>query len=153
MTTPLIDATRPTRDWPADLRPHVGEHRLIELALEGAQIVGERLPRPEGIAEDQPSPRLLLTLLTYCYAAAIYGSEDIEWACDKDPSVHYLCAKTPPEQEDIRRFRRANRPSIEACLVWIYGQACPAKDPGHSLADFVRQKLELAIMMDTASCE
>lgn len=136
-----------------DLRLAVGERRLIELALEAVQLVGEELPRPVRALQDQPSPRMLLTLLTYCYAAGIYGSEDIEWACESDASARYICANTLPDHDAIRRFRRANRPWIGACLGWVYGKACPADIASTELAALVRQKLELAIMMDTAACE
>jgi hypothetical protein len=96
---------------------------------------------------------MLLTLLTYCYAAGIYGSEDIEWACEHDVTVRYICANTLPTQDNIRRFRRANRPWVEACLVWVYGKACAAEATSPDLAPFIRQKLELAIMVDTATAD
>jgi hypothetical protein len=153
MKTALINAARPTRESPENLRRIVGERRLVELALEAAQLVGENVPRPEKIVEDQPGSRTLLTLLTYCYAAGIYASEDIEWACESDAAARYICAKTRPDHEVLRCFRRANRPWIEACLGWVYGKACPTDIAGSELAALVRQKLELAIMLDTATAD
>jgi len=153
MITALMNAARPTRESPEDLRRVVGERRLIELSLEAAQIVGEGLPRPERIVEDQPGSRTLLTLLTYCYAAGIYASEDIEWACESDAAARYICAKTWPDHDALRCFRRANRPWVEACLGWVYGKACPTALASSELAALVRQKLELAIMVDTATAD
>ena len=153
MIATFTNTRQQTTSFPDDLRSIVGERRLIELALEAAQIVGEALPRPEGTLQDQPSPRMLLTLLTYCYAAGIYASEDIEWACESDAAARYICAKTWPEQDALRCFRRANRPWIEACLGWVYGKACPKDIASTALAALVRQKLDLAILLDTAACE
>lgn len=168
MTTMLIDAEQRTPRLPADLRQHVGEHALIELALDAAQTVGEQLPRPLGSA-GLCSPQMLLTLLTYCYASGVYGSEDIEWDCHNNAAVRYLCANTSPDQEIIRHFRRANREWIEACLRCVYQglygtTAVPVSSeclstPGlmtrsnAEIINVVRRKLELAIMIDTAMCE
>ncbi len=147
MTT-IFENPRPqTPENADDLRSVVGERRLIELALEAAQFVGEGLPRPEKIREHTPSPKMLLTLLAYCYASGIHGSEDIEWACENDLGVRYICANILPDQNTIRRFRRANRPWIEACLTRIHDAVCGA-DAG---AAFSRKKIELAIFTDTAA--
>ena len=166
--TMLIDIEQRPSGLPADLRQHVGESALIQLALDAAQIVGERLSPPLE-AEGRHSPPMLLTLLTYCYAAGIYGSEDIEYACRNDAATRYLCANTSPDQDAIRSFRRANRPRIEACLTRVYHRACcetfapvsrgPLPIPrletrsSAELTSIVRRKLELAIMIDTAMCE
>src|SRR5439155_8426144 len=99
MTT-LIDVEQRPSGLPADLRQHVGERALIELALDAVQTVGERLPRPLD-APGRHSPQILLTLLTYCYAAGIYGSEDIEYDCRHDAATRYLCANTSPDQDAI----------------------------------------------------
>jgi hypothetical protein len=165
--TMLIDAEQRTPGLPADLRQHVGERALVELALDAAQTVGDRFPRPFEAA-GRHSAQMLLTLLTYCYAAGVYGSEDIEYDCRHDATTRYLCANGLPDQDSIRSFRRANRPRIEDCLARVYRNACdlrPAEagsEPGVAafqaerrpdIAHFVRRKLELAIMIDTAMDE
>ena len=166
MTT-LIEVQQRPSGLPADLRQHVGERALIELALGAVQTVGERLPRPLD-APGRHSPQMLLTLLTYCYAAGVYGSEDIEYDCRHDAATRYLCANTSPDQDAIRNFRRANRPWIEDCLACLYRNACDLKPAPMTresppipdlkrrtaeLTRFVRRRLELAIMFDTAMCE
>jgi hypothetical protein len=153
MKTPLIDAVRPVRDLPEDLRRVVGERRLIEFALEASLSVGEALPRPEKLLEGQPGSQTLLTLLTYCYAAGIYGSEEIEWACEHDSSARYICAKTWPDQDTLRCFRRANRPWVEACLLWVYAKACPTQAATTDVPAFICRKVELAIVVDTATAD
>ena len=168
MMTMLIDAEQRTPGLPADLRQHVGERALIELALEAGQTVRARLSRPLG-PEGQCSPPRLLTLLTYCYASGVYASEDIEYDGRNDPATRHLCANTAPDQETIRNFRRANREWIEACLTCVYQSVCggapapgsrqPRPIPGRQtrssaeIVNVVRRKLELAIMIDTAMCE
>ena len=153
MKIAFTDAKRLMREWPEDLRQALGERRLIELALEAAHIIGEGLPRPEAVAADQPSPRMLLTLLTYCYAAGIYASEDIEWESESDAGARYICANVPPEQDTVRRFRRANRPWVEACLAWVYGQAFKSDATSAVVAAIVREKVELAILADSATAD
>jgi hypothetical protein len=153
MKTALIDAVLPVRDLPEDLRRVVGGRVLIELVLEASLWVGEALPRPEKLLEGQLGSQALLTLLTYCYAAGIYGSEEIEWACENDSSARYICAKTWPDQDTVRCFRRANRPWIEACLLWVYAKACPTEVATTDVPAFIRRKLELAIMVDTATAD
>lgn len=169
MTTMLTAVEQPAQKLPADLRPSVGERALSEWALAAVQTVGPRLRSCSGTLEGGFSPQMLLTLMTYCYASGIYGSEDIEWDCQNDPTARAICANTCPDQDTIRRFRRANRPWIEACLACVYGRACgvtsaqTSREPSpipelkaRTSADLIgvaRRKLELAIMIDTAMCE
>jgi len=148
-----MDAAQLTQEWPKDLRRAVGERRLVELALEAAQVTGEDLPRPKGTAANQPNPQLFLTLLTYCYASGIYGSEEIEWASQNDVCVHYICGSTFPEAHFLRRFRRANRPWIEACLARVWCKACPVTETCPCPATGARQIIERAIMVDTATAD
>jgi len=135
------------------MRRLVGERRLIELASEAARLVGEGLPRPERLLDGQPGPLMLLTLLTYFYAAGIYSSEEIEWACEHDASARSICETTGPTAESLRRFRRANRPWVEACLAWVCAVACAAPESSAELNAYVREKLELAVMIDMATAD
>ncbi|MBE0540609.1 MAG: transposase [Verrucomicrobia bacterium] len=151
----------------ADLRQAVGERTLIAWSLDAVHLLGDRLPGLSGAAIEEGSPRMMLTLLTYCYAAEIYGSEDIEWACRHDAAVRYVCGNEAPDQESLRRFRRVNRPWIEACLMWVHSKAEAANSPATEtevsplarlspqayadLAVLVHRKLELAILIDTAA--
>ena len=94
---------------------------------------------------------MLLALLTFCYAAGIYSSEDVEWDCRNNFAVGCLCANRHPDQDSIRRFRRANRPWIEECLARVYDRACGAEPADEDAGrKFARAKLGLAVMIDTA---
>lgn len=65
------------------------------------------------------APKMMLTLLSYCYAAGIFGSRHVEQAIEDDPTVRYICARTRPRERDIRQFRRQYRAQIRACLIQI----------------------------------
>jgi hypothetical protein len=146
-------------DLREDLRQSVGESALVTLALDTAQTVATQRAWLSGPAEAQPSPQTLLALLTYCYAAGIYGSQEVEWTCHNDPVVRSICTNTLPDWPAIWRFRNANRPWIEECLVRVYGAAsdvAPTPAPefrGEAPPDIigiVRRKLRLAVWTDAA---
>jgi hypothetical protein len=156
MKTMELDRGRSAPALPEDLRQTAGTCALVEMTLEAAQAVGGQLPRWSGVAEGPFNPRMLLTMLTYCYAAGIYGSEEIEWATGDNPAVRYLCANAYPDWKTIRRFRNANRPWIEECLAWVYGLACGVKageEGDANLARFAREKVKFSVLMDTAMAE
>jgi len=109
---------------------------------------------------------MMLTLLTYCYAAGIYASEDIELAPAHSPQIRYICAGRYPEADTLRQFRRANRAQIERCLARVLGEVwrraigeteCvpeprrPLEAPVRgSIQQLAGHKLQLAVLMDTA---
>ena len=107
---------------------------------------------------------MMLTLLSYCYAARIYGSRDVEWATRNDRTVRYICARTFPDWRAIRHFRRHNRELLEQCLAYILKKAWilqlqgidgdwamgqPAALKGKFLAQ-AREKIEVAMIVDRA---
>ena len=61
-------------------------------------------------------PRMLLTLLAYCYSVEIYGSAEIEALLQRDTNLRPLCREQFLDAPMIRRFRRENRESLQACL-------------------------------------
>jgi hypothetical protein len=151
---------------PEDLRQNVGESALLKLALDAAQTVVTEKQWLSGPGETQSGPQMLLALLTYCYAAGIYGSQDIESACHNDTVVRSICTETRPAWSAIWRFRNANRPWIEECLARVYdaasgvafsGMSCePAfvrEFQGEASAEIigvVRRKLRRAVWTDAA---
>ncbi len=169
MTGTTIDPVKAAKELPMDLRQWVDECRLIMLALEAAQRVFSRTAAVGMPAGAGLNPQMMLTLLAYSYAAGMHASEDIEWASKNDPATRYICAKSFPDCQAIRRFRRANRQMIEHCLVHVFTVARKLKladmgsrkfeDPGldvetyASILETVRRKLRLAVLMDTAACE
>jgi hypothetical protein len=61
----------------------------------------------------------MITLLTYCYATGVYGSMDIELNIRRDQMTRYLCAKTYPDVDDLRSFRRDRCLKIKHCLAAV----------------------------------
>ena len=105
---------------PKDLTECVGKSTLLKLALDAVQTLDwsstERNQRSE------IRPQMMLTLLSYCYASGIHGSQDVAWAMQNDPTVRYICARTYPDWLSIRRFRRYNRQPLQQCLAYILKQ-------------------------------
>src|SRR6266496_3459218 len=101
----------------ADLRRSLGEAGLLRLALDAVQALDPHLFDLEGRRAVGLRPQMMLTLLTYCYAAAIYGSRDIACAIEQDRTVRYICANARPDWQTIRRFRRQFRGPLHQSLV------------------------------------
>jgi len=166
MKSCLFDLNQWIDDAPADLRQSIGESALVQLARDAAQTVAAQKPRLNGREGAQPDPQMLLALLTYCYAASIYGSQEIEWACHEDPAVRSICANSSPDWRAVWCFRNANRPWIEECLARVYGAASSATPTRAShdaapvletrteapsgLIAFARRKLRHAVWADAA---
>ena len=129
-------ADQRNRTLSSDLSLCLGQNGLLRIALDAVQTVD---PNRFGIDNRKPPafrPQMMLTLLTYCYSASIYGSRDIEWAIRHDRTVRYICARTYPDWEAIRRFRRRHRSLIQECLAYVMKQTWALKfDEGE--ADYV----------------
>jgi len=66
---------------------------------------------------------VLRTLLTYCYAAGLTSSRDIEFASEQDRTVRYICANHAVDADVIRRFRREQRPWLARGLAAVLSLA------------------------------
>lgn len=166
MTT--TNQTRPERriQTPSgDLSQRLGPRTLLKLVLDAVQTIDpgrfDRADRGRALYR----PQMLLTLLAYCYAARIYGSRDIEWATRHDKTVRYICARTFPDWNALRRFRRRNRALVEQTLAYVCKQVCAlqcnecetarADDRFDSELDYEVRKeafdrIEIAALMDAA---
>jgi transposase len=153
----------------SDLSRCVGERGLLKLALDAVlTLEPERLREARRRSPDF-SPQMMLTLLTYCYSASLYGSRDIEWAIERDRTVRYICARVFPDWQSLRRFRRQHRELLRQCLVYVMKQTWALKfDEGE--ADYVgyewfeselielvnraaADRLDFAALMDGAESE
>jgi len=120
----------------SDLSRIMGERALMMLSLDSIQTL--ELAELQNAARRMPDfrPQMMLTLLTYCYSSSLYGSKDIEWALENDRMVRYICGRTRPDWQSLRRFRRQNRDSIVQCLLYVMKQTWALKfDRGD--ADYV----------------
>lgn len=118
------------RELPEDLRRCLGTKRLLQFAFDAVQIV----VTSAGVfaAAGEFNPRMLLSLLTYCYGSGIGGSEDVEWAAATDSTARYICAGQLPTCLGIRRFRRENRQMLKQCLAHTLAAACAWNLSPHS---------------------
>jgi len=109
----------------------IGECPLLALALAAATDVATQLPVWRSPLMNHSDARVLLTLLTYSYAAGVYASEDIEANCYDDPATRYLAGNMGYRAAVLRAFRRANRPWIELALADVLARAAGAQpSPG-----------------------
>lgn len=107
---------------PDDLSLYVGKKTLVKLILETVQAVyGERVAY-ERFALDNAGfqKSMMLTLVAYCYATGVYGSGEIEHNIQRDAMTRYLCARTYPDVDAIRSFRRHHRMEIKSCLTGLF---------------------------------
>lgn len=138
--TPCIPS-RPTPPAPAaqpricaDLRQLLDGAVLLKMTLEVAQSLAIR---PGAQLPGSPNPRMMLTLLTFCYATARYGSDEVAEAAWADPAVRYITARETVTAQDVRRFRSRNALWIEHCLTRLLGRVWQSAMPestadGHS---------------------
>jgi len=164
MTTTLKHNETLSPNSTADLRESLGEPILLKLALDGVQTLDPFKLKSSVGGKTALRPQMMLTLLSYCYAARIYGSRDIEWAIRNNATVRYICARTYPEWLAIRQFRRHNRELLEQCLAYVLKRAWLLQSDDCT-SDWVspesdwrfvaeaRQKIEVAIIMDTAESD
>jgi transposase len=112
---------------PEDLSRFLGARGLLRLALDAVQAIDSAGFAPEDRCRPAYRPQMLLMLLTYCYASRIYGSRDVEWATRYDKTVRYICARTFPDWNALRRFRRRNRALLEQTLAYVFKQSWALK--------------------------
>jgi len=164
MTTKNISTTSGIRGLPSDLTVMLGERGLLNLVLDAVQKVDPACFESEMQSRPGYRPQMLLTLLTYCYTARIYGSRDIEWAARYDRTVRYICAHNFPDWQMLRRFRRQHRQLLEQTLSGVFRQAWSIQfghtdagmigydwsesDLNRELAGTVAQRLDVAALMD-----
>jgi len=96
-----------------------GPHSLAQAVQSSVRAVEESrlcpVARPDaGVAYQ---PKMLLALLSYCYARQIYGSAQIEDDMARDAKFRQLCQNEFPNAGVLCRFRRVNREPIRSCLT------------------------------------
>jgi len=91
------------RDWvpPDDL-----VHFVIE-AVEGMKLSGLKVNR-RGSGSDQYPPKMMLSLLIYCYSMGVFSSRRIQRATYQNVCVRFLTGDTHPDHDTICAFRREN---------------------------------------------
>jgi hypothetical protein len=121
----LLDSSRSRMPSPVvglvDLRSRLGEGRLAQSVLESIQDVtlfdGEA--GCCGHSRNGLPSAILLTLLTYSYAAGYFASADVEDELNRDDVLRYLAAGHRPQFDDFRQFRRRCRSELRRCLAKV----------------------------------
>ncbi len=116
--TQIIEQVRPSNeDKPLRFAAPCAEATLLgQWVFEAASGVEDSRLRPAGFA-CPVQPRALLALITYCYAAGIYASRDVESRLHRhDGITRLLCGPELLDRQTIRRFRRDNFSAVVCCL-------------------------------------
>jgi hypothetical protein len=140
----------------ADLRQRVGTSNLLLWSLEAPLVINDEAGELLRKNVCGFRPQMMLTLLSFCYASGYYGSEDIARAIATDRTVRYICARSYPEAQAIRRFRRYCRGPLDHALKYVLRRAA-LEMTGHSdlpreleqqVLSTTQEKIELAVIMD-----
>ncbi len=66
-----------------------------------------------------PKPKILLLLLLYCYTSGMFASRQIQERLTQDEILRYLALNRRPEWNELRRFRRRWRETIQRGLTLL----------------------------------
>lgn len=103
---------------PGDLRQLIAADWLLRLAQESAQrahlscfeaCIGVHCPKA--------CPPIMVPLLLYCYAAGIYGSEEVAQLSWADENLRVYCGDKGLDSVRIQCFRRSHRDLLRQCLL------------------------------------
>jgi len=107
---------------PPDLREWIPDNHIVHFLVDAV----DRLPsvyfsmNRRGTGDEQYPPRMMLTLLIYCYATGRFSSRVIEEATHSDVVVRYICGgNLHPDHDTICTFRRKNRELFEKAFVEV----------------------------------
>jgi len=110
---------------PPDLRQWVPENHLAHFLVDAVDSlpltnlqVNER-----GTGDEQYPPRMMLSLLCYCYATGTFSSRAIEQATYTDVAVRFLSGDTHPDHDTICSFRRQNKALVLESFVQVLALA------------------------------
>jgi hypothetical protein len=111
--------------------------QAVQLAIRGVEDHAlQRVARAD--AGPAFEPRMLLVIMTYCYAKEIFSSADIEEFLRMDQRYRNLFRNEYPDARVFRRFRRENRQVLQSCLArtlrFVLSAALPpeAEAPGET---------------------
>jgi len=107
---------------PPDLRDWVRDDHIVHFLIDAV----DRLPAEDfhfnrrGTGDEQYPPRMMLTLLIFCYATGRFSSRAIENATREDVAIRYICGgNLHPDHDTICTFRRTNRELFEKAFVQV----------------------------------
>ena len=110
---------------PPDLRQWIPQNHLAHFILDAVDSLPlTHLPVNErGTGDAQYPPRMLLSLLSYCYAIGTFSSRSIEHATYTDVAVRFITGDTHPDHDTICAFRRQNQQLVAESFVQVLAMA------------------------------
>jgi len=96
-------------------------HFIKRAAAETAGEAGACLKVPEELGPI--APRVLLSIITYCYSKGVYSCSEIEEAILHDPELRATLGTNLPDDRSLRKFRRMNREAVRATLERAFREA------------------------------
>ena len=110
---------------PADVQEWVQPDHLARFVVDAVDAldlrgfkVNERVT-----GDEQFPPRMMLSLLCYCYALGIFSSRQIERASYENLPVRFICGNTQPDHDTICTFRRENQALFQESFVKVLQMA------------------------------
>jgi hypothetical protein len=93
--------------------------------------------------------RMLMTLLTYCYARGLYSASAIASATRENPVARYVCAGDYPTAEEIREFRRNRKILVVKALAKVLERFCALRPCQLSAIQESERRVAKAIQWDS----
>ena len=106
---------------PPDLRDWIPEDDLAHFVIAAVERVdlGAFKVNHRGTGWAQYHPRMMLSLLIYCYANGIFSSRRIERATHRDIGVRFVAANQHPDHDTIATFRRENFQAVAKSFLQV----------------------------------
>ena len=106
---------------PPDLREWVPADDMVHFVIEAVESMGLSTLtfNRSGSGSEQYPPKMMLSLLIYCYANGIFSSRRIERATWYHLAVRYLTGDTHPDHDTICKFRRENLEAVKQAFVQV----------------------------------
>ena len=106
---------------PPDLREWVPADDMVHFVIEAVESMklSTLAFNRRGSGSEQYPPKMMLSLLIYCYANGIFGSRRIERATWHHLAVRYLTGDTHPDHDTICKFRRENFEAVRQAFVQV----------------------------------
>jgi len=106
---------------PPDLRDWVAQDDMVHFVIEAVEgmHLGTLKVNRRGSGSEQYPPKMMLSLLIYCYANGIFSSRRMERATYRDVAVRYLTGDTHPDHDTICTFRRENFEAVSEAFLQV----------------------------------
>ena len=108
---------------PGDLRQLIDKDLLLLLAQESVQRANlSCFEACIGVHCPKVCPPVMVPLLLYCYAAGVYGSDEVAQLSWADEKLRVHCGDKGLDSVQIQCFRRSHRDLLLQCLLDFIGE-------------------------------